>query len=140
MQLRVTWPRWVMKSVKILRFKGSIYIKFSKNILIFLFVSSILGAFSYALYRTDGNVYKSILFTLYFFAIKIGLIGPNVPLKFDQHQPNQQLVSTVVYNPYVSFWMSIILSPTQPIKSLHCLYFVLSVKINILLNIPHPCI
>ena len=102
MQFRVTWPRWGMKSVKILRFKGSIYIKFSKNILIFLFVSSILGAFSYALYRTDGNVYKSILFTLYFFAIKIGLIGPNVPLKFDHHQPNQQLVSKVVYNPYIS--------------------------------------
>ena len=109
MQLRVTWPRWVMKSVKILRFKGSIYIKFSKNILIFLFVSSILGAFSYALYRTDGNVYKSILFTLYFFAIKIGLIGPNVPLKFDHHQPNQQLVSKVVYNPYVSINITMLL-------------------------------
>ena len=43
--------------------------KFSKSILIFLFASSILGAFSYALNRTDGNVYKSVLFTLYFLAI-----------------------------------------------------------------------
>lgn len=57
--------------------------------------------FFYALHRTDGNVYKSILFTLYFLAIKIGLIGPNVSLKLDHHQPNQQLVSSV-YNPYVS--------------------------------------
>jgi hypothetical protein len=76
--------------------------KFLKSILIFLFFSSILGAFSYAFYRTDGNVYKSIQFTLYFLAIKIGLIGPNVSLKLDYHQPNQQLVSRVGYNPYVS--------------------------------------
>ena len=80
--------------------------KIAKSILIFLFASSILGAFSYALNRTDGNVYKSVLFTLYFLAIKIGLIAPNVPLELDHHQPNQQLVSRVqplpVYNPYVS--------------------------------------
>ena len=80
--------------------------KFSKSILIFLFVSSILGAFSYALNRTDGNLYKSILFTLYFLAIKIGLIAPNVTPKLDPHQPNPQLVSRVqplpFYSPYVS--------------------------------------
>ena len=80
--------------------------KLSKSILIFLFASSILGAFSYALNRTYGNVYKSVLFTLYFLAIKIGLISPNVPLELNQNQPNQQLVSRVqprpVYNPYVS--------------------------------------
>jgi len=75
--------------------------KIAKSILIFLFASSILGAFSYALNRTDGNVYKSVLFTLYFLAIKIGLIAPNVPLELNQNQPNQQLVCTV-YNPYVS--------------------------------------
>jgi hypothetical protein len=75
--------------------------KFSKSILIFLFILYLAGAFFYALHRTDGNVYKSILFTLYFLAIKIGLIGPNVSLKLDHHQPNQQLVSSV-YNPYVS--------------------------------------
>jgi hypothetical protein len=80
--------------------------KFSRSIIIFLFVSSVLGAFSYALNRTDGNIYKSFLFTLCFLAIKIGLIPPNVPLELNQSQPNQQLVSRVqprpVYNPYVS--------------------------------------
>jgi hypothetical protein len=80
--------------------------KLSKSILIFSFASSILGAFSYALNRTDGSVYKSVLFTLYFLAIKIGLIPPNVPLELNQNRPNQQLVSRVqprpVYNPYVS--------------------------------------
>ena len=41
-------------------------------------------------------------FALYFLAIKIGLLAPKVALEFNQHQPNQQLVSSVVYNPYVS--------------------------------------
>ena len=63
--------------------------KFSRSILLFLFVGSTLGAFSYALNRTNGNVYKSVLFTLYFLAIKINLIAPNVPLKLDHHQPRQ---------------------------------------------------
>jgi hypothetical protein len=80
--------------------------KLSKSIIIFLFASSILGAFSHPLSRTDGNVYESILFTLYFLAIKIGLITTNVLLELNQNQPNQQLVSRVqplpVYNPYVS--------------------------------------
>ncbi len=49
--------------------------KFSKSIVIFLFASSILRAFSYALNRTYGNVLKSLLFVLYFLAIKLGLIG-----------------------------------------------------------------
>jgi len=80
--------------------------KFFRSILIFLFVSSTLSAFYYALKRTDGNVCKSIMFTMYFLAIKIGLIAPNVPSKLDPHQPNPQLVSRVhtlaVYSPYVS--------------------------------------
>lgn len=80
--------------------------KISRSILILLFVSSIIVAFSYALNRTNGNVYKSIMFTVYFLAIKIGLITTNVPSKLDQHQPSPQLVSRVrtvpVYNPYVS--------------------------------------
>ena len=46
------------------------------------------------------------MFTMYFLAIKIGLIGPNVPLELNQHQPNPKLVSRIqtgaVYNPYVS--------------------------------------
>ena len=76
--------------------------KFSKSILIFLFFSSVSGAFYYALKRTNGNVFKSLQFALFFLAIKIGLIGPNLPLKLDQDQPTQQLVSRVAYNPYVS--------------------------------------
>ena len=64
--------------------------KFSRSILIFLFVSSILGAFFYALNRTDGNVYKLLQFAFHFLVIKMGLIGPNVPLKLDHHQPNEQ--------------------------------------------------
>lgn len=87
------------------KIEGELKMKISRSILISFFISSILGAFSYALYRTDRNVYKSVLFTLYFLAIKIGLIAPNVPLKLDHHQPNPQLVSRVetlpVYNPYV---------------------------------------
>jgi hypothetical protein len=69
--------------------------KISRSILILLFVSSIIVAFSYALNRTNGNVYKSIMFTVYFLAIKIGLITTNVPSKLDQHQPSPQLVSRV---------------------------------------------
>lgn len=80
--------------------------RFSKSILIFLFASSILGTFSYALDKIDGNVLKSLQFALYFLAIKIGLIAPNIFLKLNKDQPNQQLVSRVqllpLYNPYVS--------------------------------------
>ena len=76
--------------------------KFSKSILIFLFFLSLSGAFYYALKRTNGNVCQSIMFTMYFLAIKISLIGPNLPPKLDQDQPTQQLVSRVVSNPYVS--------------------------------------
>ena len=79
--------------------------KFSKSILIFLLVPFILSAFYYVLKRIDGNVCKSIMFTMYFLAIKIGLIGPNIPLELNPHQPNQQLVSRIqtraVYNPYI---------------------------------------
>ena len=77
--------------------------KFSKSILIFLFFSSLSGAFFYALNRTNGNVFKSLQFALYFLAIKIGLIGPNLPPKLDQDQSIQQPVSRVAYNPYVFF-------------------------------------
>ena len=80
--------------------------KLSKSILIFLFFSSFSGAFFYAMRRTKGNSFKSLQFALYFLAIKIGLIAPNVPIELDHHQPNQQLVSRVqplpVSNPYVS--------------------------------------
>ena len=76
--------------------------KFSNSILIFLFFSSVSGAFYYALKRTNGNVFKSLQFALFFLAIKMGLIGLNLPPKLDQDQPIQQLVSRVGYNPYVS--------------------------------------
>jgi hypothetical protein len=80
--------------------------KFSKSILLFLFFSSLVGAFFYALDRTNGNVFKSLQFALFFLAIKIGLIGPNLPLKLDYHQPNQQLLSRgqtlPIYNLYGS--------------------------------------
>jgi hypothetical protein len=56
----------------------------SRNIIVFLFLSSCCGAFFYALIRTDGNVLKSLQFALYFLAIKIGLIAPNVLLKLNQ--------------------------------------------------------
>ncbi len=69
--------------------------KFSKSIVSFLFLSSFLSAFFYALHKTDGNGFKSLQFALYFLASKIGLISPNVALKFNQDQPNQQLVSSV---------------------------------------------
>jgi len=59
--------------------------KFSRSILIFLFVGSVIGAFSYALNRTNGNVYKSVIFILYFLDTKIGLIVTNVYLKLDHH-------------------------------------------------------
>ena len=48
--------------------------KLSNSIILFLFASSILGAFSYALNRTDGNIYKSVLFTLYVLAVKIDFL------------------------------------------------------------------
>ena len=84
--------------------------KFSNSILIFLFFSSLSGAFYYALKRTNGNLFKSLQFALFFLAIKIGLIGPNLPPKLDQDQPTQQLVSRVNkvespgYHPYLSLY------------------------------------
>lgn len=82
--------------------------KFSKSILIFLFVTSTVSTFYYALKRTNGNVYQSIMFTMYFVGIKIGLIGPNLSPKLNQYQPNQQLISRVIespgYHPYLSLY------------------------------------
>jgi len=80
--------------------------KLSKSIVIFPFFSSFLSAFLYSLDRTGGNGLKSLHFALYFLAIKIGLIAPNIPLELNQDQSNQQLVSSLqprpIYNPYVS--------------------------------------
>lgn len=60
---------------------------YSKSILIFLFVSSTLSAFYYALNRTNGNVGKSIIFTIDFLSIKLNLIRPNLVMTLDQHYP-----------------------------------------------------
>lgn len=82
--------------------------KFSNSILIFLFFSSVSGAFFYALHRTNGNVFKSLQFALYFLAIKMGLIPLSLPFELNQDQPNQQLISRVNkvelpgYHPYLS--------------------------------------
>ena len=80
--------------------------KYSKSILIFLFVSCTLSAFYYALDRTNGNVGQSIMFTMYFLAIKVGLIGPTVVRAFDPPQQNEQLVAKArvlpVFHPYIS--------------------------------------
>lgn len=77
--------------------------KFSKSILVFLFVTSTVSAFYYALKRTNRNVYQSIRFTMYFVAIKIGLIGPNLTPKLDQYQPNPQLLGRVIEFTHMSY-------------------------------------
>ena len=78
---------------KIWSSKGVIYMKPLKSILILLFLSSVSSAF-YALHRTNGNVFKSLQFVLFFLAIKMGLIAPNIPFELNQNQPNQQLLSS----------------------------------------------
>ena len=71
--------------------------KFSRSILIFLFVSSTLSAFYYGLKRTDGNVWKSIMFTMYFLAIKLNLIGLNSTIILDQYQSDQEICRILPY-------------------------------------------
>jgi len=84
--------------------------KFSKSILIFLFFSSLSGAFFYAFHRTNGNVFKSLQFALFFLAIKMGLIGTNNLLEANQSDSNRQLGSSVNkvepprYHPYLSVY------------------------------------
>jgi hypothetical protein len=75
------------------------------KVVVFYFLLGLTGAYLYIYRRTNGNVFKSIQFALYFLAIKIGLIAPNILLELNQDQPNQQLVSRIqpvpVYNPYI---------------------------------------
>ena len=75
--------------------------KFSINIVIFLILSCLSAAFHYALKKTDGNVFKALQFALLYLAIKLGLIGLNIPGKLNQYQPTQQLVDRVAYNRYI---------------------------------------
>jgi hypothetical protein len=66
--------------------------------------------FFYALHRTNGKVFKSLQFALYFLAIKMGLIPLSLPFELNQDQPNQQLLSRVNkvespgYHPYLSLY------------------------------------
>lgn len=79
--------------------------RYSKSILIFLFVSSTTSAFYYALKRTNGNISKSIMFTMYFLSIKIGLIGPNLVMTLENQQLLTESRFTRVlpfYHPYIS--------------------------------------
>ena len=66
--------------------------KFSKSILIFLLASCTVSAFYYSLKRTNGDIGKSIMFTVYFLAIKVGLIGPNVGMLLDKDQVTQEVI------------------------------------------------
>ena len=68
-----------------------------KSILIFLFISSTLSPFYYALSRTEGDVYKSIIFTMYFLSIKLNLIGFNLPIILDQCQSDQEICKILPY-------------------------------------------
>lgn len=82
--------------------------KLPKTMLIFLFVISSIGVFNYALKRTEGNIYHSTLFLLYFLGIKTGLIKLKVPVEFTSSQSNQESVNRIVkspgYHPYVSYY------------------------------------
>ena len=46
------------------------------------------------------------MFTMYFLSIKLQLIGPNVVIRLDQHQRNEQLLTETrvlpFYHPYIS--------------------------------------
>jgi hypothetical protein len=69
--------------------------KFSRSILIFLFISSLAGAFTWAMRKTNGNLLKSLQFTFVVLAFKISLIGTNNLLESNQSDSNRQLVSSV---------------------------------------------
>ena len=76
--------------------------KFSKSILIFLVFSSVSGAFHYAFQRTNGNLFKSLQFALFFVANQLGWMELRLPPTQDQDQLTRQPVSSLVSNPYVS--------------------------------------
>ena len=82
--------------------------KFSRSILIFLFVSSLASAFNWAMRKTNGNLLKSSQFTFVVLAFKMGLIGSNNLLESNQFDSNQQLAGSVNkvesprYHPYLS--------------------------------------
>ena len=67
-------------------------LKYSRSILIFLFISSTVTAFSYALYQTNGNVGNSIMFTMHYLLIKIGLIEPIILISYEPYHLDQPRV------------------------------------------------
>ena len=73
-----------------------------------LLFSSLLYAFYYSLCRTNGSIFKSILFTIYFLAIKFNIICVNgeTSLKFDQYTQDKITITKVipVYNVYDSIF------------------------------------
>ena len=71
--------------------------KLFNNIFSYFFLLA-LGAFIYSLRRTNGNVYQSIMFSLYFLGIKLGLIEFNASKKLHFYQQNEQIL--VVKNQY----------------------------------------
>lgn len=82
--------------------------KYSKSILIFLFVSFTISAFYYALSRINGNVGKLLIFTMYVLLIKLNLIRPNVVMRLNEPKENQQFLTetrvprvSTFYHPHI---------------------------------------
>ncbi len=69
--------------------------KFSRSVFIFLFLSSLAGAFTWAMGKTNGNLLKSLQFTFVILAFKMGLIGSNNLLESNQSDSNRQLAGSV---------------------------------------------
>ena len=63
--------------------------RYSKSSLIVLFVSFTLSTFYYALTRTNGDIFKSLQFTIYCLSLQFNLIGPNLGGRLDQDYSNQ---------------------------------------------------
>ena len=60
--------------------------KFSKSIVVFVFVLSVSSTFSWTMQKTKGDLLKSLQFTMYCLSIKFNLIGPNLVMALDQYQ------------------------------------------------------
>nr|YP_009029001.1 hypothetical protein [Cylindrotheca closterium]AGH28542.1 hypothetical protein [Cylindrotheca closterium] len=76
--------------------------RYSKSILAFLFISSTTSAFYYALKRTNGNVYVSIMFTIHYILFEAGLMEP-ITYKVEPPQLNPpDVVKTGVLPNYIN--------------------------------------
>ena len=85
--------------------------KFSKSIVVFVFVLSVSSTFSWRMRKTKGDLLKSLQFTMYVLAIKLNLIGPTLVMTLNHHQENQQfgIVSRVL--PYYNLPISALDDP-----------------------------